>query len=104
MSWHRKRKPELAILSVLQKCSTFFLFILHIVSIQKKEVKKIMENKKAKTLSATSIILLTIYTIFMVLTEVWMFSICNFVTHMINSGVDIASSGITSDFLRPMLG
>ena len=55
-----------------------------------------MENKKAKTLSTTSTILLTIYTIFMVLAEVGMFSICNFVAHMINSGVDIASSGITS--------
>lgn len=31
-----------------------------------------MENKKAKTLSATSTILLTIYTIFMVLAEVGM--------------------------------
>lgn len=55
-----------------------------------------MENKKAKTLSATSTILLTIYTIFMVLAEVGMFSICNFVSHMVNSGVDIASGGITS--------
>ena len=55
-----------------------------------------MENKKAKTLSATSTILLTIYTIFMVLAEVGMFSICNFVAHMVNSGVDIASGGITS--------
>lgn len=55
-----------------------------------------MENKKAKTLSATSTILLTIYTIFMVLEEVGMFSICNFVAHMVNSGVDIASGGITS--------
>ena len=53
----------------------FFVFILHIVSIQKKEVKKIMENKKAKTLSATSTILLTIYTIFMVLAEVGMLSL-----------------------------
>lgn len=50
----------------------------------------------AKTLSATSTILLTIYTIFMVLAEVGMFSICNFVAHMVNSGVDIASGGITS--------
>lgn len=55
-----------------------------------------MENKKTKTLSATSTILLTIYTIFMVLAEVGMFSICNFVAHMVNSGIDIASGGITS--------
>lgn len=55
-----------------------------------------MENKKTKTLSATSTILLTIYTIFMVLVEVGMFSICNFAAHMVNSGIDIASGGITS--------
>lgn len=44
----------------------------------------------------TSTILLTIYTIFMVLAEVGMFAICNFVAHMVNSGVNIASDGITS--------
>ena len=55
-----------------------------------------MENKKIKTLSMASTILLTVYTIFIILAEVGMFAICNFVAHMINSGIDIASDGITS--------
>lgn len=52
-----------------------------------------MENKKAKTLSATSTILLTIYTIFMVLAEVGMFSICNFAVTANGNAVVIEKNG-----------
>ena len=75
---------------------TFLLLFFILEYTQKKEVKKYMENKKTKALSMTSTILLTIYTIFMVLAEVGMFAICNFVAHMVNSGVSIASDGIAS--------
>ena len=55
-----------------------------------------MENKKSKTLSMTSTILLTIYTVFMVLAEVGLLTICKLMRELSAEGFDIATNAITS--------
>lgn len=51
---------------------------------------------KSKTLSITSTILLTIYTVCLVLAEAGMFAICKFAAHMTNAGIGLASNSIAA--------
>ena len=51
---------------------------------------------KSRTLSITSTILLTIYTVCLVLAEAGMFAICKFAAHMINAGIGLASDSIAA--------
>ena len=51
---------------------------------------------KSKTLSITSTILLTIYTVCLVLAEAGMFAICKFAAHMTNAGIGLASDSIAA--------
>lgn len=51
---------------------------------------------KSKTLSITSTILLTIYTVCLVLAEAGMFAICKFTAHMTNAGIGLASNSIAA--------
>lgn len=51
---------------------------------------------KSRTLSITSTILLTIYTVCLVLAEAGMFAICKFAAHMTNAGIGLASDSIAA--------
>ena len=51
---------------------------------------------KSRTLSITSTILLTIYTVCLVLAEAGMFAICKFAVHMTNAGIGLASDSIAA--------
>lgn len=55
-----------------------------------------MDNKKSRTLSLTSTILLTIYTVFMVLAEVGLLAICQIMRELSAGGFDMATNSIAA--------
>ena len=53
-------------------------------------------EKKSRTLSLTSTVLLTIYTVCLILAEAGMFAICKFAAHMTGAGIGLASNSIAA--------